>query len=164
MQVRTPKAPHPMGAAATPEAPSKDPKVNPQSKSRSTQSTPLTTPTRTKVPTHLTKAGQAAQCQVMMGTKRCSNPARHSWPHGKVTVWTCTTHGKRIMTQGTTGYRWAMAEVAYDPTLWGGKVPTPKAPQATPKAPQAPKAKAKAPKAPEAPQATPEAHPEAPQA
>lgn len=123
MQVRSGTAQGQEGAKAQHRA---------KAKSRATTATPLTTPARVKVPTHLTTTGMPAQCMIMVGAKRCANPSRHPWTHGRAKVWTCTTHGKRVAVQGTQGYKWATSDnVAYDPTLWGGTLPTPKA---TPKA------------------------------
>lgn len=112
-------------------------KAQHRAKSRATTATPLTTPARVKVPTHLTASGMPAQCMIMVGAKRCANPSRHPWTHGRAKVWTCTTHGKRVAVQGTQGYKWATSDnVAYDPTLWGGTLPTAPAKVRAPKGPK----------------------------
>jgi len=152
VQVKSPQqqqAPHPMNKS--PKAPS-----------RATKASPLTTPSRVKVPTHMTKGGQPAECQVLLNSgSQCANPSRHPWdtksaPKGGLpmgaTLYSCTTHGKRLAAGQT--LRWTKVEKPYDPSLWGGTLQAPKAPQQAPKAPSSPKAAKAAPKAPKAPTMT----------
>ena len=156
MQTRTAAqqgAPHPMGQ--TPKAAA--------AKAAAGAKAAKAAKAAAKVPTHLTKGGQPAECQVMLnGSQQCANPSRHEWigPMGGLPKgqhgWSCTTHGKRI-SQGAQRV-WTKVDKAYDPTLWGGTLAAPKA---APKAASQPKAAKAAPRAKAAPKAAsqPEAAP-----
>ena len=61
------------------------------------------------------KDGAKGQCQVLMGTKQCSNPANYKW---STKTTTCRTHYKRL--QAGKVYRFTTTKQAYDKSLWGG--------------------------------------------
>ena len=101
---------------------------------------------KVKVPTHLTKGGKPAECQVMMnGHIQCANPSRHevgatSTLSGQVRAtgvaqgqvrWTCSTHQGPLHRGKVLSF--TAKDVAYDPTLWGITPTTLVAPVATPK-------------------------------
>lgn len=61
----------------------------------------------------LLKDGSKGQCQVMMGSKQCSNPANYPWTNGRTT---CRTHLKGL--QKGKALKFTAKVQAYDLSLW----------------------------------------------